>query len=73
MKIVGDTSIHDILKKYLTDEESKEVIAIGGSKIVRPLQVSSFKTWFDSTSLLRTMKIGIKSQWISEPLDCSVF
>ena len=51
MKIVGDTGIYEILKKYLTDEESKEIIAIAVSKIVRPLPVSSFETWFEGTSV----------------------
>ena len=65
MKIVGDTGIYDILKKHLTDEESKEIIAIATSKIVRPLPVSSVDTWFEGTSLSRTMNIEIKSQKIS--------
>ncbi len=58
-----------MLKKHLTETESKEIIAIAVSKIVRFLPVSSIDTWFDGTSLSRTMNVDLKSQRISDLLD----
>jgi transposase len=69
MKIVNDMGIVDMLKKHLTETESKEIIAIAVSKIVRPLPLASIDTWFEGTSLSRTMNVDLKSQRISDLLD----
>lgn len=69
MKIVGDMGIEELLERHLTETESKEIIAIAVSKIVRPLPLASIDTWFEGTSLSRTMNDDLKSQWISELLD----
>ena len=69
LKIVGCTGIYDIVKKYLTDKESKEIIAFAESKIVRPLPISSIDTWFWDTSLSQAMNIYMKSQMISALFD----
>ncbi len=58
-----------MLKKHLTDMESRVIIAIAVSKIVRPLPLASIGTWFDGTSLYRTMGVDLKSQRILELLD----
>ena len=42
MRIVIDMGFYDILKKYLMDEESKEIIAIAVSKIASP---AGFINW----------------------------
>ena len=69
MKIVNDMGIVDMLKKHPTETESKEIIAIAVSKIVRPLPLSSIDTWFEGTSLSRTLSLDLKSQRISDLLD----
>ena len=69
MKIVNDIGIEEMLKKHLTEAESREIIAIAVSKIVRPLPLSSIDIWFEGTSLSRTMNADLKSQRISDLLD----
>ena len=69
MEIVRDTGIEEMLKRHLTESESREIIAIAESKIVRPLPLASIGTWFESTSLSRTMDVDLKSQLISDLLD----
>ena len=69
MKIVGEMGIEEMLEKHLTETESKEIIAIAVSKIVRPLPLSSIDAWFSGTSLSRTLSVDLKSQRISELLD----
>jgi hypothetical protein len=69
MKIVENLGIEDMLKKYLTDTEAKELIAIAISKIIRPLHISSINTWFEGTSLSVNMNINLKSQRVSELLE----
>jgi transposase len=69
MKIVNDMGIVDMLEKHLTETESREIIAIAVSKIIRPLPLASIDTWFDGTSLSRTMNADLKSQRISDLLD----
>ena len=69
MSIVDALGIGDMLKKHLTEKESREIIAIAISKIVRPLPLSSMDTWFEGTSLSRSMKVDLKSQRISELMD----
>jgi transposase len=69
MKIVNDIGIVDMLERHLTDMESREIIAIAVSKIVRPLPLASVGTWFEGTSLSRTMDVDLKSQRISDLLD----
>jgi transposase len=61
--------IEEMLNKHLTEYESMQVIAMAISKIVRPLPASSLETWFDGTSLSRSMKVTLESQRISELLD----
>ena len=58
-----------MLKKHLTETESKEIIAIAASNNVRPLHLTSIDTWFGGTSLSRTMDVDMKSQPISDLLD----
>ena len=67
--IINALGIEEMLKKHLTEEESREIIALAVSKIVRPLPISSIETWFDGTSLSRTMNVDLRSQRISELLD----
>ena len=55
MNIVRDIGIEEMLKRHLTETESKEIIAIAVSKIVRPLPLASIDTWFEGTSLSLTM------------------
>ena len=69
MKIVNDLGIVDILKKHLTEAESMEIIAIAVSILIRPLPLASIGTWFEGTSLSRTMNADLKSQRISDLLD----
>ena len=69
MKIVNDLGIVDMLKKHLTEAESMEIIAIAVSKLIRPLPLASIDTWFEGTSLSRTMNADLKSQRISDLLD----
>ena len=69
MKIIDDMGIEEMLKKHLTEAESREIIAIAVSKIIRPLPLASIDTWFDGTSLSRTMNTDLKSQRISDLLD----
>ena len=69
MKIVRDMGIEEMLEKHITEMESREIIAIAVSKIVRPLPLASIDAWFDGTSLSRTMDVDLKSQRISELLD----
>ena len=69
MKIIDDMGIEEMLKKHLTESESREIIAIAVSKIVRPLPLASIDTWFEGTSLSRTMNADLKSQRISDLLD----
>ncbi len=69
INIVREMGIEEMLKKHLTQTESMEIIAIAVSKIVRPLPLASIDTWFDGTSLSRTMGVDLKSQRISELLD----
>ena len=51
MKIVRNMGIEEMLKKHLTETESREIIAIAVSKIVRSLPLASIGTWFEGTSL----------------------
>ncbi len=69
MKIVKDIGIADMLEKHLTESESKEILAIAVSKIVRPLSLTYIDTWFEGTSLSRTLDVDLKSQSISDLLD----
>ena len=69
MKIVRDIGIEEMLEKHITEMESREIIAIAVSKIVRPLSLAIIDTWFDGTSLSVTMEVDLKSQRISELLD----
>ena len=69
MKIVNDLGIADMLKKYLTESESGEIIAIAVSKIVRPLLLATIDTGFEGTSLSRTIDADLKSHRISDLLD----
>ena len=69
MDIVNAFGIEEMLKKHLTEAESKEITAIAVSKTVRPLPLSSIGTWFEGTSLSRTMNADLKSQRISDLLD----
>ena len=69
MKIVRDIGIEEMLEKHITEMESREIIAIAVSKIVRPLPLSSTDAWFEGTSLSRTLSVDLKSQRISELLD----
>ena len=61
MKIVKEMSIEETLEKYLTDMESREIIAIAVSKIVCPLPLESIDTWFDGTSLSRALRVDLRS------------
>ena len=61
--------IEEMLEKHITEMESREIIAIAVSKIVRPLPLASIDTWFDGTSLSRTLRVDLRSQRISELLD----
>ena len=58
-----------MLERYLTEAESKEIIAIAVSKIVHPLPLVSIDTWFSGTSLSITMGVDLRSERISELLD----
>jgi hypothetical protein len=69
MKIVRDMGIEEMLEKHITETESREIVAIAVSKIVRPLPLASIDTWFDGTSLSRTLGVDLRSQRISELLD----
>ncbi|MCL4356968.1 MAG: transposase [Candidatus Thermoplasmatota archaeon] len=69
MKIVNDLGIVDMLMKHLTESESREIISIAVSKIIRPLPLASIDTWFDGTSLSRTMNADLKSKRISDLLE----
>ena len=69
MNIVRDIGIEEMLKRHFTETESKEIIAIAVSKIVRPLPLASIDTWFEGTSLSRKLGVDLKSQRISELLD----
>lgn len=59
----------DILKSYLTEDESSRVMILAMSKIVRPLPQSSIQTWYDSTYLSTIMPVNITSQRNSELMD----
>ncbi len=69
MKVVKEMGIEEMLKKHLTETESREIIAVAVSKIVRPLPLASIGTWFEGTSLSRTMDVDLKLQRISDLLD----
>ena len=69
MKVFKEMGIKEMLKKHLTEAESREIIAIAVSKIVRPLPLASIGIWFDGTSLSRTMNVDLKPQRISDLLD----
>ena len=61
LSVINVTGIEDMLKKHLTEKEAMEIIAIAISKIVRPLPVSSLDTWFEGTSLSRSMNVNLES------------
>ena len=65
MKIVRDIGIEEMLEKHITEMESRKIIAIAVSKIVRPLPLASIDTWFDDTSLSGSMEVDLRSQRIS--------
>ena len=69
MKIVKEIGIADMLERHLIESESKEIIAFAVSKIVRPLPLTYIDTWFEGTSLSRTLDVDLKSQSISDFLD----
>ena len=69
LAMINALGIEDMLKKHLTEEESRMIIALAISKIVRPLPISSIETWFEGTSLSRTMNVDLRSKRISELLD----
>ncbi|MCL4345180.1 MAG: hypothetical protein M1496_02310 [Candidatus Thermoplasmatota archaeon] len=64
MDIVNAFGIEEIHKKNLTENESMQTISMAVSKVVRPLPASSLETWFDGTSLSRSMNINLESQLI---------
>ena len=69
MKIVNAFGIEEMLKKHLTESESMQIIAMAVSKVVRPLPASSLETWFEGTSLSKSMNVNLESQRISDLLD----
>ena len=46
-----------------------QVIAMAVSKVVRPLPASSLDTWFEGTSLSKSMNMNLESRRMSELLD----
>jgi len=69
MGIVNAFGIEEMLKKHLTEYESMQIIAMAVSKVVRPLPASSLETWFEGTSLSKSMNVHLESRRISELLD----
>ena len=69
MGIVNAFGIEETLRKHLTENESMQLIAMAVSKVVRPLPVSSLDTWFEGTSLSRSMNVNLESRRMSELLD----
>ena len=61
MKIVREIGIEEMHERHLTEDESREIIAIAVSKIVRPLPLAITDTWFDGTSLSRALSVDLKS------------
>ena len=69
MGIVNAFGIEEMLRKHLTENESMQLIAMAVSKVVRPLPASSLDTWFEGTSLSRSMNVNLESRRMSELLD----
>ncbi len=69
LDIVNAFGIEEMLKKHLTENESMQIIAMAVSKVVRPLPASSLETWFEGTSLSKSMNVNLESRRMSELLD----
>ena len=69
MDIVKQLNIQDMLKSYLTDGESQKILALAILKVVRPLPMSSVKTWYEGTYLSTLFPVGMDSQRNSDLMD----
>ncbi len=69
MKIIESYGLIEMLKHYLTEDETNRVLALAVSKIVRPLPQKSIQTWYDGTYLSVTMSANITSQRNSELMN----
>ncbi|MHB8358145.1 MAG: hypothetical protein ACYDCP_01400 [Thermoplasmataceae archaeon] len=69
LDIVNQIGIQDMLKSYLTNEESQNIPALAISKVVRPLPMSSVKTWYEGTYLSTLFPVGMDSQRNSDLMD----
>ena len=69
LDIVNHIGIQDILKSYLTNEESQKILALAILKVVRPLPMSSVKTWYEGTHLSTLFPVGMDSQRNSDLMD----
>ena len=66
--IVREASLEELLSKHLTEHESKQLLAVAISKIVRPFPLSSLETWYDGKSLSRSLGVEMKSRRIGNCL-----
>ncbi|MHB1440289.1 MAG: IS1634 family transposase [Cuniculiplasma sp.] len=69
LAITDQIGLHDMLKSYLTEEESKKTIAIAISKVVRPLPMSSIQTWYEGTYLSTVFPANLDSRRNSEFME----
>jgi transposase len=64
--IVDQIGLLDMLKSHLTDEESKKILAIAISKVVRPLPMSSMESWYEGTYLSKVFPVNLDYRRNSE-------
>ncbi len=69
MKITESMGLKDMLKTYLTEDESNRVMALALSKIVRPLPQNSIQSWYEGTYMSTVIPANLSSQRNSELME----
>ena len=69
LAIVNQIGLPGMLESYLTKEESRKILAMAISKVVRPLPMSSIQTWYEGTYLSTLFPVNIDSRRNSELMD----
>ena len=62
MNIVREMGLKDMLKIYLTEDESNRVMTLALSKIVRPLPQNSIQFWYEGTYMPTIIPVNLSSQ-----------
>lgn len=69
MGIADGIGLMDMLKAYLTEDESNRVLALAISKIVRPLPQNSIQSWYEGTYVSTIIPASLSSQRNSELME----